>query len=461
MSFVILFISIVTQFIAAAFAINLIRLTGFKLAWGFIAAALILMGVRRSTTFYGAVTGVESLPVDSVAEALALLISVLILAGVILMGRMFRDVSEKSLFLDSIVENIPNMVFVKEAKDLRFSLFNKAGEDLIGLSRKDLIGESDFDFFPKQQAEHFVSKDREALASRVITDIPEEPIETQARGQRLLHTRKISIRDDKGVPLFLLGISEDITEKKEVEAKLTEALIQAEAANEAKSEFLAVVSHELRTPLTSINGSLGLIAGGAVGSVSPEVGNLIGIAVKNGERLVSLVNDILDMEKIESGRMEYSLQTLNLNQLVSDSVQGNKSYADQFEITLNENLLPHDAIVSADGERLNQVLTNLISNAVKFSPRSSEVMVSVLQSDDSYRIEVTDRGPGIAPEFAEHIFEKFTQADASDTRNVNGTGLGLSISKAIIEGHGGQLLFDTAVDKGTTFYFDLPAASHR
>lgn len=262
MSFVILFISIVTQFIAAAFAINLIRLTGFKLAWGLIAAALILMGVRRSTTFYGAVTGVESLPVELVAEVLALLISVLILAGVILMGRMFRDVSEKSLFLDSIVENIPNMVFVKDAKDLRFSLFNKAGEDLIGLSRKDLIGKSDIDFFPKEQAEHFVSKDREALASRFVTDIPEEPIETQAHGQRLLHTRKISIRDDKGVPLFLLGISEDITEKKEIEAKLTEALIQAEAANEAKSEFLAVVSHELRTPLTSINGSLSLIAGG-------------------------------------------------------------------------------------------------------------------------------------------------------------------------------------------------------
>lgn len=166
------------------------------------------------------------------------------------------------------------------------------------------------------------------------------------------------------------------------------------------------------------------------------------------------------MEKIESGGMEYCLQTLNLNQLVSDSVQGNKSYADQFEITLNENLLPHDAIVSADGERLNQVLTNLISNAVKFSPRSAEVMVSVLQRDDSYRVQVTDHGPGIPPEFAEHIFEKFTQADASDTRNVNGTGLGLSISKAIIEGHGGQLLFDTAVDKGTTFYFDLPAAAH-
>lgn len=223
-----------------------------------------------------------------------------------------------------------------------------------------------------------------------------------------------------------------------------------------KNEFISMVSHELRTPLTSIRGSLGLIAAGTAGKVSAQAQSLVDIAYKNSERLIRLINDILDIEKIESGKMVFELKPIELMPLVNQAIEANIAYGHQFGVEFAiESELP-DARVNADSDRLTQVLTNLLSNAAKFSPRGSTVDVGVARHNSTLRVSVSDHGSGIPEEFRSRMFQKFAQADSSTTRQKGGTGLGLNISKAIVERLGGQIGFETEPDTGTTFYFDLP-----
>ncbi|MBI4789941.1 MAG: PAS domain S-box protein [Chloroflexi bacterium] len=240
----------------------------------------------------------------------------------------------------------------------------------------------------------------------------------------------------------ILVVMRDITDRKNVDRM--------------KNEFVSTVSHELRTPLTSIRGSLGLIVGGVTGDIPPQAKSLVEIAYKNSERLVLLINDILDIEKIESGKMIFHFKPLELAPLIEQAIEVNRGYAAQFGVQLALEPATTGIQVNGDSDRLTQVLTNLLSNACKFSPRDSTVQVSVAPHADNIRIAVRDHGPGIPDEFRSRIFQKFAQADSSDTRQKGGTGLGLSISKAIVEKHGGQIGFATAKGVGTTLYFDLP-----
>ena len=229
----------------------------------------------------------------------------------------------------------------------------------------------------------------------------------------------------------------------------------AEGVSQLKSEFTSTVSHELRTPLTSIRGSLGLIASGVMGELQPEVGRLIGIACNNTERLLFLINDILDMEKIESGKMDFVMGPVDLMAVIKQSLEANQPYGEQYQIHyLLVNSL-ENIIVNADTDRLMQVLNNLLSNAAKFSPENSNVEIDVIENGRSVRIEVKDFGAGIPLQFQNRIFDKFSQADGSDTRKVGGTGLGLSISQAIMEMMGGTIGFVTEEGKGSTFYIDI------
>jgi len=225
-----------------------------------------------------------------------------------------------------------------------------------------------------------------------------------------------------------------------------------------KDEFVSMVSHELRTPLTSIRGSLGLILGGVAGELPDQARMLLDIAHKNSERLITLINDILDIEKIESGRIDFNLQTLELTPLLTQAITTHQTYGEQFQVqfVLTETV---PCQVKADPDRLMQVLANLLSNAAKFSPPGSAVEVSsqrLTSQPDWVRVSVRDHGPGIPAEFIPRIFQKFAQADSSNTRQKGGTGLGLSITKAIVERLGGKIGFETQASVGTTFYFDLP-----
>jgi PAS domain S-box-containing protein len=239
----------------------------------------------------------------------------------------------------------------------------------------------------------------------------------------------------------VVAVIRDITERRRVA--------------EMKDAFVSTVSHELRTPLTSIAGSLGLLAGGAAGELPDRAARLIGIAHSNSQRLVRLINDILDVEKLESGKLVLALSALDLRDIAARAIEGVRGYADQLGVTLS--LSEGDpAPVRGDADRLIQVVTNLLSNAAKFSPAGGEVTVTVNPETRIARLSVADRGPGISEAFRSRIFGKFAQADSTDTRAKGGTGLGLSIAREIAERHGGRLWFESAEGHGATFHLDLP-----
>ncbi len=246
----------------------------------------------------------------------------------------------------------------------------------------------------------------------------------------------------EGTPYRLSGTFQDITALKKVER--------------LKDEFISIVSHELRTPLTSISGSLGLVAGGVAGPLPEPARNMVEIARRNADRLVRLINDLLDVQKIEAGKLTLHRQPLDLGELVRQSLDVNRPYAERFGVTFVFEG-PRDPLpVRGDNDRLHQVMTNLLSNAAKFSPRGAEVRVSVDRVGENARVAVTDRGPGIPAAFRDKIFGKFEQADASVRRKQEGTGLGLNITKSIVDMHGGHIGFETEEGQGTTFFFELP-----
>ena len=233
------------------------------------------------------------------------------------------------------------------------------------------------------------------------------------------------------------------------------AVEEQERMNTAKSEFMATMSHELRTPLTSIRGSLGLIAGGAMGEIQPSIAELIGIAHSNTERLIRLVNNFLDFQKMSDGKMEFRFEELDLASLLEDTVKANRGYAEQFGVDI-ELTCAEGQKVSADSDLLTQAVTNLLSNAIKFSPKGETVQVTSSVREDTIRIAVIDRGPGIPEEFRPRIFRRFAQAADANSAPTKGSGLGLSIVKLIVEEHGGAVSFDSETGEGTSFYIDLP-----
>lgn len=252
------------------------------------------------------------------------------------------------------------------------------------------------------------------------------------------------VRNDQDEPLGYLFVAADLTERKRVDR--------------LKNEFVSTVSHELRTPLTSIRGSLGLVASGAAGTLPERAQGLIAIASRNSERLIFLINDILDMEKIESGKMEFVMKVQPLQPLVQQAVQSNTAFAAEHGVELTLQMPETPVSVNVDENRMIQVLTNLISNASKFSGKGEKVEIRMVASERRVRISVEDHGPGISEDFQKRVFEKFSQADASDRRAKGGTGLGLSITRALIQQMHGIIDFETEVGKGTTFWIEIPIA---
>jgi signal transduction histidine kinase len=242
---------------------------------------------------------------------------------------------------------------------------------------------------------------------------------------------------------MLVAVVRDVTERKRFER--------------LKDEFLSTVSHELRTPLTSIVGSLGLLLGGAGGALGDKAAHLVGIAKRNGDRLILLLNDILDLERIAAGRMEFVFEPVDPVALAADAIEQNRPFAEAHGVSLMLDAASVPA-AHADRHRIAQVLTNLLSNAVKFSPAGSEVTVRVSDEGRSIRTSIVDRGRGIPEAFRDRIFQRFAQADAGDARTTGGTGLGLSIVRSIVEQHGGRVGYESVDGAGSTFWFDLPRA---
>jgi len=270
-----------------------------------------------------------------------------------------------------------------------------------------------------------------------------------------------SLDDESLATRAMQGGAQDYLVKGQIETRgLLRALryaVERKRLDRLKDEFVSTVSHELRTPLTSISGSLGLLVGRWTGKLPESAARLLVIAHNNSQRLVRLVNDILDIEKIESGRVVFNLSRVEVRPLVEHAIESNRGFADGYGVHVRLDTASVDGEVNADPDRLAQVITNLLSNAIKFSPADGEVVVAVETKGEVVRISVRDHGEGIPADFKPHVFEKFAQADATSSRQKGGTGLGLSIVAQIVERLGGRVGFHDAPGGGTIFHVELSA----
>lgn len=243
----------------------------------------------------------------------------------------------------------------------------------------------------------------------------------------------------------VLGWFHDITERVNME--------------QMKSEFVSTVSHELRTPLTAISGSLGLLAGGALGALPDKVMDLLRIAASNSQRLTFMINDLLDIEKLSAGKMTFDMQICGVSSLLEKAIEENSAYGNSRKIRIMITEEIPDVSIRVDRQRFLQVLANLLSNAIKYSPDDEKVMVSVKVENGRVRIDICDHGPGIPDEFRSRIFQKFAQADSSDSRQKGGTGLGLAITRELVHHMNGEIGFETVQNEGTNFYVHFALSS--
>ncbi|HWH22085.1 MAG TPA: ATP-binding protein, partial [Allosphingosinicella sp.] len=326
--------------------------------------------------------------------------------------------------------------------DGRIDDLNEAAARMLGYDQQELIGKEVGSFLDGEEGTTASLEALQLLAARKMGRVQEMDIRRRDGSTIPAEVALSPMKLSGGT--FLVAVVRDISRRKEVER--------------LKNEFVSTVSHELRTPLTSIAGSLGLVSGGAAGQIPPAAERLIKIAHSNSERLVRLINDILDIEKIESGKMPLQQKPIPLRQFLENAVQANLAFAEQYDVRLELVGAPSGGCLLGDEDRLMQVVTNLLSNAVKFSPSGGTVGIEAVPRGEMYRISVSDEGPGIPEDFRDRIFGKFAQANASATREKGGTGLGLSIVREIVTRHGGQVSYETETGVGTRFHVDLPAA---
>ncbi len=348
-----------------------------------------------------------------------------------------RDMVRFKTTLDETLDG----VFMFDPDSFKFFYVNRGAIEHIGYSYDELLTMAPYDIAPDYDEESF----RQFVSPLIEGESKSTSFET-ANQHKDGHIISVEIflqyvDPPNELPRFV-AIVRDITERKRVD--------------KLKNEFISTVSHELRTPLTSIRGSLGLIVGGAVGELPAQAHEMLKIASNNTERLLILINDILDIQKIESGMMAFRFEDIDLVELLQDALRDYAGYAEQYGVRFVIANDPGDARVFADRPRLMQVLANLLSNAAKFAPENSEIEISVTRQEGALRVSVSDSGSGIPDDFLPKLFDKFTQLDSSDTRQKGGTGLGLPISKAIIEKHGGKIDVVSKLGSGSTFYFELP-----
>ena len=360
-----------------------------------------------------------------------------------LVDRRTRDLRESEARVRAIVDNTMDAIITIDGKGIIQSA-NPATGSLFGYRIDDLIGRNGSMLAPEPHRsahdDYLANYLRTGEAKIIGTLLELEGLHRNGTTLPIeLRVSALEVGDEQ----YFLGAIRDISERREVDR--------------VKGQFVSTVSHELRTPLTSIKGSLALVEAGALGNLEEDVQSLIGIARRNTERLINLVNDILDIDKLESGEMEFTLVEVDLAVLAAQSIESNAAYGKEHGVAFRLTAPSRPARARVDRARIDQVLANLLSNAAKFSPRDETVDITVDGGNGVVRIAVVDRGPGIDESFRDRIFERFTQADSSDTRQEGGTGLGLNISRAIIERHGGTINFESEPGQGATFFFELPA----
>lgn len=348
-----------------------------------------------------------------------------------------REVSEA--FFSKAFHSSPALMAVARPEDGRHYDVNENWMNLTGYSYEEATSRSSLELGLWVRPE-----DRKAMIAELEETGTARGLETVFRTKQgeeidlLVSGEYIHVAGEKR----LLFIGQDISRLKEVER--------------LKTEFLSIISHELRTPLTSIKGAIGLLQSGSFGEMSGEAARLLNLASRNSNRLTTLVNDILDFDKLRSGKLQFQYGNYDLNEIVKDAVEQSIPFSEESGVTLILRAADSPAVVWADNHRVGQVVTNVLSNAIKFSPEGQVVDIAVSLRSQFVRLEISDKGQGISEDFRDQVFDRFSQGDSSDTRHIAGTGLGLNISQAIVDQHGGKIDFVSAVGKGTTFYVELP-----
>ncbi len=356
-------------------------------------------------------------------------------------------------FLQTVIDNVPAGLTVKDATDGRLLIMNPALEDIYGVVHGQNLGKTGDDVFPAEQAARFAAQDRQVIESGQMTTFEEDPVWT-ARGLRHLNRRKVLIRNEEG-PDYLLSISEDVTDRKIAKDALKEALARAEAANIAKSEFLANMSHEIRTPL---NGVLGLADALSRMDLTDQQRDIVAMIVGSGKALTGILSDVLDLAKAEAGQLQLQTETFSLRETIGqaaflfETVARDKGVA--FKVTFDANA--PDRLLG-DPLRIKQVVSNLISNAVKFTTKGTVSIRATAVPDAAghaaLKITVKDTGPGFTQEVRDKLFSRFQQGDGSITSKFGGTGLGLSIANALAHMMDGEISCNATPGAGATFVF--------
>jgi len=375
------------------------------------------------------------------------------------------ELLETNRFLDSLIENLPVMVFIKDAHTLRYVRQNRATTDLLGLSNEEVIGKSDRDFLPPEQADFVQGKDREVLATGGLVDIPEQSIHTRLLGVRILHTMKMPIPDEHGKPKFLLGISVDITERKlaehairELNAELEHNAAKLKATNKELESFSYSVSHDLRAPLRAIDGFALMMEEDYKDRLDAEGHRYLAVIRQNSRRMGALIDDLLAFSRL--GRQPVAHGEINIDSLVREVVEevlqtGLPGGHDQASAAPQIDVQP---LPPARGDRglLRQVWVNLIDNAVKYSSRAAQpfIQVSGRRVGTENQYSVRDNGVGFDMEYAEQLFGVFQRLHRAD--EFGGTGVGLAIVHRVVTRHGGRVWAEGKVNHGAVFSFALP-----
>jgi len=375
--------------------------------------------------------------------------------------RVERERREMRVFLDSLIENIPHMIFVKDAATLRFVRVNRAAEQLLGLDRADLVGKSDYDMFPRDQAEAFTRHDRDTLAGTEVVDIAEEVIETRALGLRYLHTKKIPLLDMTGEPRYLLGISEDITEHKaatealrRANEALTERARELAAANKQLESFSYSVSHDLRRPLRHIQSFAALLDQRYRASLDAGALRFLHQITEAVRRMGGLIDGLLEFAR--SGQGQLSRSPVDLDALVRDVQRELEPQVAARRLEWNIGNLP---TVSGDSALLRAVFVNLLDNAIKYTGRCEQAKIEVIPvpgTSEEAIVCVRDNGVGFDPDRADDLFVMFQRLHSD--HEFQGTGVGLASVQQIVRRHGGRVWAEGVAGEGASFFVALPSA---
>lgn len=333
-------------------------------------------------------------------------------------------------------------VYMFDAETLRYIYLNKAAMEHCGWDEKTYRQKTIVDKRREILNDEVFCNDDFYDRARPLIDGEADEIEFILEDYKQVREVKLQLIQPEDGPAHFLSIGRDISERR--------------AFEQSKDEFISTISHELRTPVTSIKGALGLVLSGATGKLSDKTHEMLDIANRNSDRLALIINDILDLEKIAAGKMEFNIEPVNIAEIITEAIAANIPYAERLKVSFVGIGLGKQTECFCDSDRVFQIMNNLLSNAAKFSKADGEVAVTLSSTDDAICVSVEDFGKGIPKEAQASIFDRFTQADSSDRREKGGTGLGLSIVKALVERQGGSIYFTSEVNKGSKFSFELP-----